>query len=405
MDFYKFLASRTDRMKASEVRELVKYSRRKDLISFGGGLPDPATLPSKEEIESAIEFISSLGSIAFQYSPTSGVPELKAELVKYCREKLDIKASEDEIIVVTGSQQALDITARILINQRDYVITELPTYIAAIQAFNLMRPNYLGVPMDDDGMKLECLEKSLKDLRERGLKPKFLYTIPTCQNPAGLSMSMDRRRHLLEIASKYDFIVIEDDPYGRLIFKQTDLKRLKSLDEEGRVIYISTFSKIYAPGVRIGWVVADKSIINFYELAKQFIDLCSSSINQYIVLHALQSNLIDKRIPLIVQKYKKKCELMYNLLKEMMPEDSRWSNPVGGMFIFGWLNEKINTKRMLVDVIERYGVAYVPGASFFVDGTGWNTMRLNFSFPTEEQIVLGVERLSKAIKEEEKNIR
>ncbi len=404
MDFYKFLASRTDRMKASEVRELVKYSRRKDIISFGGGLPDPASLPSKEEIVSAIEFISSLGDKAFQYSPTSGVPELKSELAKYCKEKLDIKASEDEIIVVTGSQQALDISSRILINQRDYVITELPTYIAAVQAFNLMKPNYLGVPMDENGIKLDCLEKSLKILKEKGLKPKFLYTIPTCQNPAGISMSMDRRKHLLELASKYDFIILEDDPYSQIIFKQFYFKRLKSLDNEGRVIYISTFSKIYAPGVRIGWVVADKSIINFYELAKQFIDLCSSSINQYIILHALQSNLIEKRIPLIVQRYKRKCALMYSLLKEMMPEDSIWTNPVGGMFIFGWLNEKINTKKLLFDVIEKYGVAYVPGASFFVDGTGWNTMRLNFSFPDEEQIRVGVERLSKAVKEEAKKV-
>ncbi|MCX8188717.1 MAG: PLP-dependent aminotransferase family protein [Nitrososphaeria archaeon] len=404
MDFYRFLASRTDRMKASEVRELVKYSRRKDIISFGGGLPDPASLPSKEEIVSAIEFISSLGDRAFQYSPTSGVPELKTELAKFCRDKLDIKASEDEIIVVTGSQQALDISSRILINQRDYIITELPTYIAAVQAFNLMRPNYLGVPMDQDGMKLECLERSLRMLRENGLKPKFLYTIPTCQNPAGISMSMDRRKHLLELASKYDFIILEDDPYSQIIFKQFYFKRLKSIDSEGRVIYMSTFSKIYAPGVRIGWVVADKSIINFYELAKQFIDLCSSSINQYIILHALQSNLIEKRIPLIVQRYKKKCELMYGLLKEMMPEDSVWTNPVGGMFIFGWLNEKINTKKLLIDVIEKYGVAYVPGASFFVDGTGWNTMRLNFSFPDEEQIKVGIERLSKAVKEEAKKV-
>lgn len=402
MDFYKFLASRTDRMKASEVRELVKYSRRKDIISFGGGLPDPASLPSKEEIVSAIEFISSLGDKAFQYSPTSGIPELKSELAKFCKEKLDIGASEDEIIVVTGSQQALDISSRILINQRDYIITELPTYIAAVQAFNLMRPNYLGVPMDENGMKLDCLEKSLKTLKERGLKPKFLYTIPTCQNPAGISMSMDRRKHLLELASKYDFIILEDDPYSQIIFKQFYFKRLKSLDNEGRVIYISTFSKIYAPGVRIGWIVAEKSIINFYELAKQFIDLCSSSINQYIILHALQSNLIEKRIPLIVQRYKRKCELMYNLLKEMMPEDSIWTNPVGGMFIFGWLNEKINTKKLLIEVIERHGVVYVPGTSFFVDGTGWNTMRLNFSFPDEEQIKVGVERLSKAVKEEAK---
>ena len=404
MDFFSHLAKRTDRMKASEVRELIRYARSKDIISFGGGLPDPLCLPSEEEKKAVTKYVISVGGKAFQYSNTGGIPELREELSKYCLEKLDIKATPEEVMIITGSQQALDMTSRILIDQRDYVLTELPTYIAAIQAFNLTKPNYLGIPMDDDGMKIDYLENGLKSLKEKGLKPKFIYTIPTCQNPAGLSMSMDRRRYLLELASKYDLIIVEDDPYSQILFKEVKFKRLKSIDTEGRVIYISTFSKIYAPGVRVGWIVADKDILNFYELAKQMMDLCTSPLTQYFVLYALQEGVIDKRLPIIRERYRKKCNLMRELLSQSMPDDSKWSDPVGGMFIFGWLNEGISTKKILVDTIEKYKVAYVPGASFFVDGSGWNTMRLNFSFPTEEQIEVGIRRLSKAIGEEMKKL-
>jgi len=396
MNFYNFVAKRTDRMKASEVREILRYAKG-DVISFAGGLPDPSCLPSEDEICSAIDYISKVKEKAFQYGLTGGILELREEVARYCAEKLDIKTSAEEILITTGSQQVLDITGRILINQRDYVITELPTYIAAIQAFSLFRPNYLGIPMDDDGMKIDYLENSLRVMEEEGLRPKFIYTIPTCQNPAGLSMSMDRRKWLLELASKYDFMVVEDDPYSQIMFKDTNFKRLKSLDTEGRVIYLSTFSKIYAPGVRVGWVIADKSLLNYYELAKQSIDLCTSSVDQYFVLHALQSGAIEKRLPTIINKYKTKCELMRRMLEEKMPEGSKWSSPVGGMFIFGWLDERVNTKKILMDVIQEYKVAYVPGSSFFVDGSGWNTLRLNFSFPTEQQIEVGVERLAEAI--------
>jgi 2-aminoadipate transaminase len=396
MDFSSRFAKRTNRMKASEVRELLRYAS-KDLISFGGGLPDPLCLPSEEETKAATEYISSVREKAFQYGLTGGLTELKDELSKYCTEKLDIKASPEEVMIVSGSQQALDMTARILINQRDRVLIELPTYLAAVQAFNLARPNYLGIPMDNDGMNMEYLENNLVKLKEKGLKPKLIYTIPTCQNPAGLSMSMDRRRHLLELASKYDFIIVEDDPYSRIMFKEVNFKRLKSLDKDGRVIYISTFSKIYAPGVRVGWIVADRSVLNFYELAKQLMDLCTSSLVQYFVLHALREGIIEKKLPFIQERYRKKCFLMKNLLYQNMPEGSRWSDPVGGMFIFGWLDGRIDTKKILLDVIQKYNVTYVPGASFFIDGSGGNTMRLNFSYPSEGQIEIGIKRLSEAI--------
>jgi 2-aminoadipate transaminase len=217
-------------------------------------------------------------------------------------------------------------------------------------------------------------------------------------------MSMDRRRHLLELASKYDFIIVEDDPYSQIMFKEVNFKRLKSLDTEGRVVYVSTFSKIYAPGVRVGWIIADRSILNYYELVKQLMDLCTSSLAQYFVLHALREGIIEKKLPFIRERYKKKCVLMKNLLHQNMPEGSRWSEPVGGMFIFGWLNGRINTKKILLDVIQKYNDLYVPGTSFFVDGSGLNTMRLNFSYSSEELIEIGIKRLSEAIKAEMKRL-
>lgn len=392
-------------MKVSEIREIMKFARATDLISLGGGYPDPSCLPNKKEIESTVEYITNeVGSKAFQYGLTAGVPELREELSKYCSKELGTKILADEILITTGSQQALDITGRILINENDLIFMELPTYIAAIQSFNLYNPNYIGLQMDDEGLKTDFLENELTKLKAKNVRPKFLYTIPTCQNPAGLSMSMNRRKHLLELASKYDFLIIEDDPYSQIVFKSLDFKRLKSMDTEGRVIYTSTFSKIYAPGVRVGWIIADKDILDSYELAKQSIDLCTSNLAQYFVFYALQSGMIERRLPTIIQKYKKKCELMLEALSQYMPNDARWSNPVGGMFVFVWLNERINTRKMLYDVIQKYGVAYVPGSSFYVNETGWNTMRLNFSYPTEEKIVEGVKRLTQAIKEEQSKL-
>ena len=392
-------------MKVSEIREIMKYAKAKDLISLGGGYPDPSCLPNEKEIRSAVDYIiSEVGSKAFQYGLTTGIPELREELAKYCSKELGTRTSAEEILITTGSQQALDITGRILINESDPLLIELPTYIAAIQSFNLYKPNYIGIQMDEEGLKTDFLENELKKLKDKNLKPKFLYTVPTCQNPAGFSMSMNRRKHLLELASKYDFLIIEDDPYSQIVFKSIDFKRLKAMDTEGRVIYTSTFSKIYAPGVRVGWIIADRDILNSYELAKQSMDLCTSNLTQYFVYHALISGLIERRLPAIIQKYKKKCELMLETLSQYMPKDASWSNPVGGMFVFVWLNERMNTKKMLYDVIQKYGVAYVPGSSFYVNETGWNTMRLNFTYPPEEKIVQGVKLLAQAIKEEQKKL-
>ena len=397
-----FLAARTDRLRVSEVRDLLRWITE-DVISFGGGLPDPSTFPTEEEIREIFEFIQSVKSKAFQYGLTEGLLELREEIVRFSR-NIGVKTDVNRILITTGSQQALEILARIFINQRDVIVVELPTYVAAIQAFSLYRPHYIGIPMDYDGLRTDLLEEELKNLKKKGIRPKFLYTIPTCQNPAGLSMSNERRKHLLELASQYDFFIVEDDPYSYILFEPIQFKRLKAMDSEGRVIYVSTFSKIFAPGLRVGWVIANEDIIKYMGLAKQGMDLCTSPFAQYVVLYALKSGIIEKRLPIISRLYKRKRDLMLEELENHLSDYAEWTKPVGGMFIFMWLPKQVDTKRMLLKAIKKYKIAYVPGRSFFVDGSGWNTMRLNFTYPSEEQIREGVKRLTMAIKDELKEI-
>lgn len=389
------LAARVDRLRTSEIRDLLKYVT-KDVISFAGGLPDPKTFPSDEELAEIFEYLKTVKASAFQYGLTEGLPILKEELSKFMV-SIGIKSTPNEILVTHGSQQSLDIIGRLFINQRDIILVELPTYLAAIQAFSMYRPNFVGIPMDEHGMKTDILEDELKKLVSMGRKPKLIYTIPTCQNPTGISMSVDRRKHLLELATRFDLYIVEDDPYGYIIFEGPSLTRLKSMDVEGRVIYVSTFSKIFSPGVRLGWVVADEEVIKYMILAKQALDLCTSNLTQYIAYYTLNSGMIAKRIPKIIKIYKEKRDTMLKTLEENMPDGVIWTRPIGGMFIFAWLPEFINTKILLYNVINKYKVAYVPGRSFFVDGSGWNTIRLSYSYPPPKLIIEGIIRLSKAI--------
>lgn len=382
-------------MQASEIRELLRWIKE-DVISFGGGLPDPSVFPSKEEWEECARYVESKKDKAFQYGKTEGLDELKVALAKFSA-KTGITADPEEILITTGSQQALDATARVFLDEEDTVIVELPTYIAALQAFSVCKPSYVGVPLDLDGMRTDILEEKLRELKERGVRPKFLYTVPLCQNPAGVSLSLDRKKHLLELASQYDLLVVEDDPYGHIVFDPVDTTRLKALDREGRVVYMSTFSKIFAPGLRVGWMVASKEIIEQYSLAKQAMDLCTSMMAQHIASYAIESGMIERRLPMIKSLYREKRDVMLSALKEHMPEGVVWSKPIGGMFVFTWLDVAVNTKEVLFDVIRNFKIAYVPGSSFFVDGTGWNTMRLSFSYPPIPQIEEGVRRLAKAV--------
>ncbi|KUO93253.1 MAG: aminotransferase [Vulcanisaeta sp. CIS_19] len=398
MDLNQFLSERTRLMKASEIRELLKWITE-NVISFGGGMPDPSSFPVKEIMEITRDVVSTKADKALQYGATGGVAELKEELIKFMG-KVGIKVDGPESVIITvGSQEALDIIGRLFINPGDYVITESPTYLAALQAFRIYGPRIIGIPMDEEGLKVDILEETLKKISDDG-KVKFVYVIPTGQNPTGITMSRERRKALLEVASKYDVLIIEDDPYGYIYFGDGEPPdRLKAMDSEGRVIYLSTFSKIAAPGLRLGWVAANREVIRWFELAKQSIDLHTSTLNQYIAVELLKRGVIERNIPRIKEIYRTKRDLMLQALGEYMPDSVSWTKPSAGMFIWLTAPENIDTGEMLNVAIRKYGVAYVPGKSFYPNEERRNDMRLNFTYPTPQQIFEGIRRLSLAIRE------
>ncbi|WP_460173245.1 aminotransferase-like domain-containing protein [Vulcanisaeta sp. JCM 14467] len=399
MDINQFLADRSRLMRASEIRELLKWVTE-NVISFGGGMPDPSSFPAKEIIEITRDILTTKAEKALQYGTTGGILELKEELIKFMG-KVGIKVDGPENIIITvGSQEALDMIGRLFINPGDCVITESPTYLAALQAFRIYGPRIVGIPMDEEGIRVDVLEDTVRKLINDGGKPKFIYVIPTGQNPTGITMNMERRKELLDIASRYDLLIIEDDPYGYIYFGDGEPPaRLKAMDGEGRVIYLSTFSKIAAPGLRLGWVAASKEAIRWFELAKQSIDLHTSTLNQYIAAELLRKGIIEKNIPRIKEIYRTKRDLMLQALSEYMPEGVTWTKPSAGMFIWLTTPEKIDTTAMLEIAIKKYGVAYVPGKSFYPNEDRHNDMRLNFTYPTPEQIFEGIKRLAMAIKE------
>ena len=398
MDIGRFLAERTRLMRASEIRELLKWITE-NVISFGGGMPDPSSFPAKEIIEITREILSTKADKALQYGTTNGVAELREELVRFMG-KVGIKVEGPEDVLITvGSQEALDIIGRVFINPGDYIITESPTYLAALQAFRIYGPRIIGIPMDEEGMRVDVLEDTLRKLSNEG-RVKFIYVIPTGQNPTGITMSMERRRALLDIASKYDVLIIEDDPYGYIYFGDGEPpSRLKAMDSEGRVIYLSTFSKIAAPGLRLGWVAASREVIKWFELAKQSIDLHTSTLNQYIAAELLRRGIIERNIPRIKEIYRTKRDLMLQALSQYMPEGVSWTKPSAGMFIWLTVPENIDTGEMLEIAIKKYGVAYVPGKSFYPNEEKRNNMRLNFTYPTPQEIFEGIRRLALAIRD------
>jgi 2-aminoadipate transaminase len=385
-------------MRASEVRELLKLTEGKKIISLAGGLPDPQVFPKDELSEIADYVIRELGDKSLQYSPTKGVTGFREVLKNFMIKKGVKITNDDDIMITTGSQQALDLIARTIIDPEDEIIVELPTYLAALNAFRLSGPYITGIPLDENGMQIDVLEEEIKRLKWLSKTIKFIYTIPVAHNPAGVTMSLDRKKHLLEIASKYDLIIIEDDPYSFFIYDPVDVTPLKTLDKEGRVIYLSTFSKTLAPGLRLGWIIGNKEVIDVLERAKQITDLHTATLPQYIAMEAIKRGVVERSIEKAKKVYKLKRDIMLEALEKHMVKGAWWSRPVGGLFLMVRLpTETIDTKKLLPEAINA-GVAYVPGASFFANGMGWNTMRLNFSFPKTEEIEEGIKILSDLIR-------
>ncbi len=395
VDWERFLARRTQRMKSSAIRELLKLTQSPDVISFAGGMPAPEFFPAREIEEACAYILREEAARALQYSTTEGYPPLREYLAE-SMSKYGIQHSPSNILITTGSQQALDLVGKIFLDPDSYVVTENPTYLGAIQAWNAYEARYLTIPQDEHGMQVELLEEALLKQKEM---PRFIYALPNFHNPAGTTLPEERRRLLVEIARKYDLIILEDDPYGALRYEGEDIIPICALAPE-RTIYLGTFSKTLVPGLRIGWIVAPEEITLRLVQAKQGADLHSSTFDQMVANDVAQRGLLKMHIKRLRKVYAERRNVMHEALEEFWPESCCWTRPDGGLFLWARVPEGIDTVELLRKAIERK-VAYVPGVNFYPheDG-GFNAMRLNFSNAKPEMIVEGIRRLGELIKQE-----
>ncbi len=384
-------------MKASVIRELLKLTQKPEIISFAGGLPNPLAFPVEKINEIVNDLIRDQPETIMQYGSTEGVPALREEIGKRLKKIWNIDADHENILITVGSQQGLDLLGRVFIGSTSSIIMEAPTYLGALNAFNVYDPSIISIPLDDDGMIVDRLDDYLKTVQKHSIHLKFLYTVPTFHNPAGVCMSQSRRRKLIDLSHEYDFMIIEDDPYGELRYEGDTLPPLASLDNEGRVIYLGTFSKTLVPGFRIAWTYGPKPVIEKMVVAKQAVDLCTPPFTQHIAKEYLNRGYIDEHLKKIIELYGRKQRIMTKAMNEEMPKEYiRWPVPEGGMFLWATLHENINTTDMFHDAIAE-NVAYVIGSAFFADGTGTNCMRLNFTHADDEKILIGVKRLAGVI--------
>jgi 2-aminoadipate transaminase len=396
-------AQRTKTAKSSIIRELLKLTQRPEVISFAGGLPAPEIFPVERFREACQQVLTTNPSIALQYGPTEGYRPLR-ELIVAHMARYGILATVDNILITSGSQQALDLIAKLLINRGDRILVESPTYLGALQAFDLMGAEYVTVPTDADGLQTSAMEQALRS------GPKFMYILPNFQNPGGTTLSRERRDELVLLSDKYGIPIIEDDPYGQLRYEGEHIPPLVVLDRTnllrdngyllGNVIYLSTFSKVLAPGLRLGWIVAPPDVITHLVQLKQSTDLHTSSFTQMVAYEVARDGFMEEHVKLIRRVYKERRDAMLEALHNYFPTDVSWTHPQGGLFLWVTMPPGIDTMKLL-DTALRQDVAFVPGEPFFPSGqeTG-SHMRLNFSNAQPEQIREGIRRLSIAVAHE-----
>lgn len=395
-DLEQILSASAKRMKRSVIRELLKMTQRPELISFAGGLPSPESFPVEQLKQVVVEVLDTDSARALQYSETEGDKRLREILVeKYRKEGLNI--SINNLIISTASQQALDLIPKIFVNPGDKVICGLPSYLGGISAFSAYGAELIGIELDDQGMRSDLLEKMMLELQGKGQKPKFIYVIPDFQNPTGICMPEKRRLEIIEIARRYNVLIVEDSPYREVRFSGMPQRTMYELDETGQVILLGTMSKIFVPGFRLGWIVAHEDVIDKLVVAKQNTDLCTSSFVQKIAARYFDKGFFEPNLAKTNAMYKEKRNAMVEAFHRFMPKSVKWTEPEGGLFLFVTLPEYIDAEDLFKVAIEEK-VAFVPGTVFYCNGQGKNTLRINFSYMSKEMNIEGSQRLANAIK-------
>lgn len=388
-------------MQYSAIRRMAKLAMQPDIIGFAAGTPSAETFPVDEIRRIASSILEADAKAALQYGLTLGYAGLIDAVSSFSRSRRAIQSTTEEICITSGSQQALDLIGRLFLDPGDVVLVELPSYIGAIGAFRNLQAELVGVRQAPDGIEIEDLTARIEACQRAGKKVKLLYVIPNFQNPSGLTISSAKRRALLDVAARYGLLIVEDDPYGEVCFDPSmapDLRPIKSMDTEGRVIYLSTFSKILAAGLRVGWIVAAKPVIEKLDLVKQSTDLCGSMFDQRIVAECLRQGVVERHLPGIREFYKQKCQVMLASLEQAMPHEVQWTRPAGGLFVWVVLPDLLNSEAILPESIEQARVIYVPGHPFHVNDTGRNTLRVAFSKESEDNIRVGIHHLAQVFK-------
>lgn len=394
----RLMAARAANMKASAIRDTFKLAERPDIISFGGGFPSVHSFPRELVAEISAELALDESGAALQYGPTEGFYELREVIAEQMRRQ-GVDVGAENVLVTGGSQQALDLLGKVFLNPGDPIVVEQPTYIGGLSAMTNYLADPIGVTLDLEGICTESLEAMLKQRQRDGLPmPKMCYLIPNFQNPTGVTMSKERRARVVELAEEYDFIILEDNPYGDLRFEGKAQPHIKTFDKQGRVFYLGSYSKVFLPGIRVGWIVGDEAVIQKLAIAKQGTDLCSGSFGQQLVLEFHRRNLLDPLLERLKTLYREKRDLMLSGLGEHFPPEVEWTYPEGGFFIWVTLPPNMDAQAILLEAMEQERVAYVGGGAFFADGSGENTIRLAYSQASDEQINEGTLRLGRFFK-------
>jgi 2-aminoadipate transaminase len=391
-------ASRTKVMKSSAMRDLMAITERPEVISLAGGLPDTSTFPAESLAALTAKMAATDAARALQYSPTEGTAAAKACIAEVMAAE-GMSVDPEDVLVTTGGQQVIDLVCKTLVDPGDVVVAEGPTYPGAVPTFMSYEADVVQIEMDDDGMRIDELEAALERLDAEGRRPKFIYTIPNFQNPAGVTLSLPRRRRLVEIAHERELLVLEDNPYGLLRYEGEALPTLHSLDRGEFVIYLGTFSKILSPGVRIGWTTAPAPVLEKMNLGKQGADLCSPAFSQMFIASYFEHDRWQDYVHSLKDVYRRRRDTMLDALAEHFPREAAWTRPQGGLFIWATLPDYIDTTDLLARALQS-NVAFVPGRAAYLDGRGGSSMRLNFSGVSEAEIREGIRRIGEVIREQ-----